>query len=360
MKVDIQNELRDFPYITNLYKYIESYNIMGHQIGRKIGDMLEILTMGSIYRNHNLLSRLDTEGKLEGYTTAGHKVEFGFYNDLTNKRQLFGAVECKCVGVEVTKSGSANRHIRTLGINESISIDFSARWMQRSESVSFTVLSISPNQAKLSFENTEINVAIGDNIKIAVDEHSSLHAVLPNESMYEKVQNIVRACKIVKIESIANGKIKMSLWNCLTGPQTIEKAKQASLVAMDIRRKVDGHWGKEDIAEESKSIISILVLCEFSHWETKSRNVIKTCIDHNLIIPDEIMIKSFQEFEREYGIEKMQPKISKNSFKNDESVRRTVNRIIDHYEEFLFYDVEKNSFVKMDYMNNKLLVTEIV
>ncbi|RGY84814.1 hypothetical protein DXA17_19460 [Ruminococcus sp. AM58-7XD] len=65
MIVNIQNELRDFTYITNLYKCIANYNLMGHQIGRKVGDMLEILTMGVIYQNNTLKSHLDTEGKLE-------------------------------------------------------------------------------------------------------------------------------------------------------------------------------------------------------------------------------------------------------------------------------------------------------
>ena len=45
MIIDIQTELRNFTYITNLYKCIANYNLMGHQIGRKIGDMLEILTI---------------------------------------------------------------------------------------------------------------------------------------------------------------------------------------------------------------------------------------------------------------------------------------------------------------------------
>ena len=50
MIVNIQNELRDFTYITNLYKCIANYNLMGHQIGRKVGDMLEILSKRQILR----------------------------------------------------------------------------------------------------------------------------------------------------------------------------------------------------------------------------------------------------------------------------------------------------------------------
>ena len=113
MIVNMQNELRDFTYITNLYKCIANYNLMGHQIGRKVGDMLEILTMGVVYQNNELKRHLSTEGKLEGYTSAGHKVEFGFFNNPRTKEGLFGAIECKCVGVEVTKnSQTASKHIK--------------------------------------------------------------------------------------------------------------------------------------------------------------------------------------------------------------------------------------------------------
>ena len=80
MIIDMNTELRDFTYITSVYKCISDYNLKGHQIGRKVGDMLEILTMGAVYQNPELLKRLSVEEKLEGYTTAGHKVEFGFFN----------------------------------------------------------------------------------------------------------------------------------------------------------------------------------------------------------------------------------------------------------------------------------------
>ena len=76
MIYDITQELRDFTYITSVYKCIAAYNLKGHQIGRKVGDMLEILTMGGIYKNADLLSKLNTEGRLDGYT----KVFLGLLN----------------------------------------------------------------------------------------------------------------------------------------------------------------------------------------------------------------------------------------------------------------------------------------
>lgn len=54
MIIDMKSEIRNFTYISNVYKYISNYDLKGHQIGRKIGDMLEILTMGAIYNNKNL------------------------------------------------------------------------------------------------------------------------------------------------------------------------------------------------------------------------------------------------------------------------------------------------------------------
>ena len=36
MIYDITQELRDFTYITSVYKCIATYNLKGHQIGRKL------------------------------------------------------------------------------------------------------------------------------------------------------------------------------------------------------------------------------------------------------------------------------------------------------------------------------------
>ena len=233
MIVNIQNELRDFTYITNLYKCIANYNLMGHQIGRKV----------------------------EGFTSAGHKVEFGFFENPLLKDGLFGAIECKCVGVEETKFTSG--HIKNLDLNSFFDISMSGQWMTNSITATIKLISIVNNTGLLEISNSKDNRT--QQIQVSVGD----------------------------------------LWNCLTGPQTIEKAKQASLVAMDLRKKIDGHWGKEDVDQNNKLMTFIHVLCEFSHWEEKSRNVIKTCIDHNLVVPDEILIYAFKRFEDHFGTDNM-------------------------------------------------------
>jgi len=363
MKVDISKELRDFVYITNVYKLISTYNLKGHQIGRKIGDMLEILTMGAIYQDNELVKRIKTEGKLVGYTTAGHKVEFGFFSDLDDEDSLFGAVECKCVGVEETTAGKGTSYIKSLTVGSNLDFVISSRWLSERITLKIKLESLNPDFAIFSFykngiELSRFQVAKSENFKIIVDENEKLIISKPNADLLTDVPGIIRYLTTIKLHSLSADKCSIAFYNCLTGPQTIEKAKQASLVSMDLRRKVDGFWGKEEIAEEQKKFLFINVICEFSHWEDKSRNVVKTCIDHNLIVADEIIIRAFQLFEEKFG-DKMLDKISKAEFMNDSAVKDAVQKVIEEYEFSIFYDLEIEKMVKIGYSSGKLKVTEI-
>ena len=365
MIYDISQELRDFTYITNVYKCIAAYNLKGHQIGRKIGDMLEIITMGGVYKCPELLRRLDTEGKLEGFTTAGHKVEFGFYNDLQHKEGLFGAVECKCVGVEETTAGKGQACLRKLHDTESFTLDFNGRWMDAQIVQTITLLSHDDHSATIRLTNSknsdvyEIIISVDGNIKIIVDENQNILHTTPNGNMLDEIPGIICICKTIKLDKISDGICQFSLYNCLTGPQTIEKAKQASLVAMDLRKKIDGCWGKEELSDDDRNMNFLHVICEFSHWEEKSRNVIKTCIDHNIIVPDAIVIKAFEVFEEKFGIRQMLDKISKNNYAKEADVKEAIEHVFTFFDNHIFYDIALESYVKFDYQNNKLVVTRI-
>lgn len=367
MIIDISTELRDFTYITSVYKCISNYNLKGHQIGRKIGDMLEILTMGAVYQNPQLVERLSTEKKLEGYTTAGHKVEFGFFNNVHGMRTLFGAIECKCVGVEETTSGKNNRHLRKLRNNESFTIDFSGRWQPRPISFRLKVNRvINDNSVEVSLSADSVPVVdrtfvfcVGENIKVIIDENNQCLVTTPHGNMLDEVPSIIRTCKTIRFQGLANGVATFALFDCLTGPQTIEKAKQASLVAMDLRKRVDGYWGKEEVPAGQKHMTFVHVLCEYSHWEQKSRNVIKTCIDHNVIVPDAVIIKAFELFDEKFG-DSMLDKISKHEFESDPSVKRAIDDILVYFENRVFYDIEINRYVKFNYSNNALVVIPVV
>lgn len=363
MIVDMNTELRDFIYITNVYKCISNYDLRGHQIGRKIGDMLEILTMGAIYKNQALKARLLPEQKLEGYTTAGHKVEFGFFHNINDKNTLFGAIECKCVGVEETVYKQNNKHLQRLAINDSFDIDFSARWQNHPIKFRLTLLDIVDNRSiKVSIgSNSDNNIertfvfCLDENIKVVIDENSHCLVTTPQGNMLDEIPTIIRICKTIRLKTIETGYATFALYNCLPGPQTIEKAKQASLVAMDLRKKKDNCWGKEEVCSSNKHMTFIHVLCEFSHWEEKSRNVIKTCIDHNIIVPDSVIIKAFELFECQFN-DDMLHYISKKQFEDNQLVRSIIYNILEYYENKIFYDIETNQYVKLDFLNNSLVL----
>lgn len=368
MIVNINNELRDFTYITSVYKCISNYNLKGHQIGRKIGDMLEILTMGAIYQNTDLVNCLSIEKKLEGYTTAGHKVEFGFFHTIDGKNSLFGAIECKCVGVEETTSGKKEKYLRKLKPHQSFNLDFSARWQPSPITFSFKVNGINNDTVEISVSansepalNNSFHMKVNDNIKVIIDEKNHCIVTSPDGNMLHEVPGIIRILKTIRLKeiNINSNDVIFALYDCLTGPQTIEKAKQASLVAMDLRKKIDGFWGKEEIPAGEKNMTFIHVICEYSHWEQKSRNVIRTCIDHNVIVPDAIINKAFEVFEEYFGIHDMLDHISKKQYIDNPHVKDAVNYILSFFENRVFYDIELNSYIKFNYANNALIVQPI-
>lgn len=102
--------------LSDVFKYISFYRSAGHQIGRKVGDMLEVLTYGALYYDKELKQRLHIEPNLYGYSDAGHKVEFLITKESNNNllkagsvlnlEDYIGFIECKKVGVEQTVSTS--------------------------------------------------------------------------------------------------------------------------------------------------------------------------------------------------------------------------------------------------------------
>lgn len=369
MIIDINSELRDFTYITSVYKCISNYNLKGHQIGRKIGDMLEILTMGAVNQNPDLVRRLSTEEKLEGYTTAGHKVEFGFFHTENNQRSLFGAIECKCVGVEETTSRKDDRNLRKLSPLESFTLEFNGRWQKKTITFTFTLNSINRNgSVSVSVKansnpqlNSSFDMMLKDNIKVVIDENTRCLTTSPDGNMLDEIPGIIRTLKTIRLKEVDSSakKATFALSNCLTGPQTIEKAKQASLVAMDLRKKVDGFWGKEEIPAGKKHMTFVHVICEYSHWEEKSRNVISTCIDHNVIVPDAVINKAFEVFESKFGIHDMLDYISKRKFLDNPKVKDAVDEILKYFENRVFYDVALNEYIKFNYANNQLIIQPV-
>jgi len=376
---------RDFTYLSDMYVYIEQFGKKGHQIGRKIGDMLEILTMGYCYKSKNLKESMKTEIALKGFTGAEHKVEFSFFkldkNDQfimdkegnIDQDNLIGFIECKKVGVEVTVYSETRDKNLELGIGEVYEHKINPRWLNREIKFEIKCLKIDKNEAEISIisKNTDkqnkdtkqnenlinekFKIHLDERFLITLVENGTLRIIKPDENLC-KLSEKVRLCHVFTLDTITN-KLGLKIDTCLTGPQTIEKAKQSALVALDVRKKITGKWGKEQL-EKKDTFTNILVIGEVSHWEDKSRKVVIKTIDHNLVVPDPILIQAFKKFREAFG-ENFLKYIDKNSFKINSKVQKLINQVIEENKNAIFYDLEDLKFKKIDKVNNCLVVSDL-
>lgn len=366
-------------HLSDVFKFTHGLGQKGHQIGRKVGDAIELLTLGMIDREEDLQPFLVIEDGVEGATTAKHKVEFSFYNldkegkPTTNPVDLFGLIECKKVGVEVTVKQSfkawKNKNKKSFHLTKGYSFGIAPRGIgmkwnlnvageikgKNNISVNLTKLE---GKTQVEHEDFKFKVIENDQILIALTVDNELSVLGPSEKL-SQITKLLSKCVIISIKKIQRNKVaEIKVADSLPGPQTPEKAKQASFVSLDVRKKVLGKFDKTN----DKSFISILVIGEVSHWEEKSRSMVRLCNDHNLTIPDNVLVYLFSKFEEKYGVS-YQDKITKTNYRDDESVRSLVNEIIGHFNSKILKDLETENYVKFKYMNvgksNRITVKEM-
>lgn len=359
---------RDFLYLSDVYVYIEQFGKKGHQIGRKIGDMLELVTMGYCYNSEDLKNCMKTELALEGFSEAKHKVEFSFFD----QDSLFGFIECKKVGVEVTVHAKTRERNLKLGIGDDYAHKINPRWLNREISFKIKCLKSDEEQVEISIisENTreqnsseqnsnlineKFTIPLDKRFLITLVENGTLKIIKPDEKLCEITEK-VRLCHVFTLKKVDEG-ASFKIETCLTGPQTIEKAKQSALVALDVRKKILGKWGKEEKNDED-NLTSILVIGEASHWEEKSRKVVIKTIDHNLVVPDYIIVQAFEKFYDEFGDDFLKY-INKNELKNNSKVQELIKEVITENENAIFYDLEDLNFKKIEKVNNSLVVSDL-
>jgi len=353
-------------YLSDVFKFTQGLGQIGHQIGRKVGDAIELVTLAMVYRDNELSKFLEIEDGVEGATTAKHKVEFAFYNldedgNPTKKSEdLFGIIECKKVGVEQTvkqnfktwKTINENKRdfYLTNGYEFTISpsgTDFkwsiSVNSINGNNNILITSLRIKNGETVVT-ESFEFNCQMDSQVLIGHDITNELFILGPNQQLSE-VENSVKKCIVVQIKSLTNNNVKTIHVNeSLPGPQTPEKAKQASFVSLDVRKKVLGRFDKTD----DNDFISILVIGEASHWEEKSRSIVRLCNDFNLIIPDAVLVRLFQEFEAYFG-GNYQAMITKTSYRLNENVRNLVDNVIAYFDNKVLFEMETENFMEFEH-----------
>lgn len=361
--------------LSDTFKYISHFRHAGHQVGRKVGDMLEVLTYAAIVRERELYSRLHVEPKLFGFSKAGHKVEFTLLNipqldarnnplvknggEITDPSTIFAFIECKKVGVKQTVNGGFKKAFAKHGnkgfkvpFNKSFTVSFAPRDtdIRHTYNVEFTP----PHNIKITKredENFLFEREISANHRIIFTlSNENYSEILDNTQSLRDVDYSLDNCRILEIDSIDTEKVIALLNDCLSGPQTPEKAKQSSFVALDVRKE---RFASCDKRPNEQTLISVLVLTEFSHWEQKSQNMIKAYIDKNFVVKDDLIVEAFTRFEHTFGVD-FYEKITKANFESNTEVRALAIQIVEAHEGKIFLDLDDNVVKRFTFANGQL------
>ena len=353
--------------LSDTFKYISKFRHDGHQVGRKIGDLLELLTFSALRFDKNIADKIRVEPKLFGYSEAGHKVEFIIEKKIPQKinggeikdlSKIAGFIECKKVGVEQTVNSSFKRNFKKHR-NRGFHIPYN-----QPVDIGFRVTGGPVFKFKTIFDNKKVKV-IDESNKILIEEelenyHRLIFAitesnqchVLGNKESLRTVKESLKSCRILDIYEVLNDELIGVLNDCLSGPQTPEKAKQASFVALDVRKRRFNSFDKRDFEKEMPSI---LVLTEFAHWEEKSLNMITACIDFNLFVDDELIIETMIAFEEEFG-EDFYSLITKDEYQNNYRVSDLVDNLVNQKQGIIFKDIKTKEEKSIKFIDQALLV----
>jgi hypothetical protein len=364
-------------HLSDVFKYISHFRRKGHQIGRKVGDMLEVLTLAAVKRNQGLNARLLIEPYLEGFSSAKHKVEFGIFdgdqsslffvhNGKTSKKKmevlskhidgLKGFIECKKVGVEQTINSTFKKHFpkSVLPYGEALAINFRPRWAEPAKfEVKFVIDNdqcfaevTGPNDLNESYE-----VLAPFRLIFCMDINGIAHLVDNGRSLRD-VSNSIRLCKILEVNGFNEGGVECILNDCLAGPQTPEKAKQASFVALDVRKN---RFGQFDKRNDEKEMVTINVLTEYSHWEPKSVNMVQACVDYNLVVSDALIVNAMEAYVTAYGVDDFLVRITKEAC-NDIEVAAISEKIVDDLDGYIFSDSATGQICRLTWRDAALAI----
>jgi hypothetical protein len=276
-------------------------------------------------------------------------------NPKTEMSELAGFVECKKVGVEQTIDGAFKRIFGKAGripYGTPIDISFAPKW---AEPVKIKILferAADETKIEATLNGKKCHAAVvGDGERIILGlTIEGKPFFLGNEQSLRDVPDSIRACRVLEIRDHTEDGVFCLLNTCLAGPQTPEKAKQASFVALDIRK---GMFGQFDMRDGETECVSVLVMTEFSHWEPKSVNMISACIDYNRVVDDALIIKAMESFEDKFG-EEFLNSITKETFLHNKDAQALASDLIGDGR--IFRDIKDGGYKKLTMTNDGHLI----
>lgn len=274
------------PRISPIFYYFQEHAslITGRSVGRKIGVLQEILCKKLLSTSPSVRDCIVYEPRVRGHSSATHKVEFVLFQPLE--------VINVGMGMEAKTETVPGLSFRVLGIDqERARVQFAIRWgpntrrCRGSAGALVRVCELTPSEP-------QPNVALKT---VAIDAETVRISILALDS------------PVASIESKRVGAQRFSNTDTLgSGIQTIEKAKQASLVAIDF----DLEYNKTILPLSQTGLArryrSFVVLGNGVHWTEQDLAVMETYVDFTYLARDDSIMR-YAEFIRELALQQKEP-----------------------------------------------------
>jgi hypothetical protein len=251
------------PRISEIFYFFETLTTLatGRTVGRKIGVVQEIMLKKYLEADEHLRRRMYLEQMLEGRSGAAHKVEFSWY--------AISPTAWLSVGAEIV------------------------------EGLSLKSVSDATEKIRLEgpWEGPAVNLALGSPTPRAGPLRSFLDRrrldlrVTGIRDDVASIDVVDRSVLLASLESKRVGAQRFSGSDKLgSGIQTIEKAKQASLVAIDLDLQHNNSVKPLEGTGE-KRLLSFVALGNGVHWTEKDKAILGTYVDYTFLVRDAGIIR---------------------------------------------------------------------
>jgi hypothetical protein len=259
------------PKISDIFYFFEALTSLdtGRTIGRKIGVVQEILLRKYLEGDAQASRRLFLEQKLTGRSGARHKVEFSWFSVRPTGPLEKGAEILPGLRVHAVDAGAGK--VRVEG-------DWNG-----ARTVAIVLDEPTPRSAPL---RPFLDAQTLDLRLTGVEDGAAFFDVVDKADLLASLES-----KRVGAQRF-RGSSKLG-----SGIQTIEKAKQASLVAIDLdlqhNRSVKPLEGSGE-----KRLLSFVALGNGVHWSEKDKAVLGTYVDYTFLVRDAGIIR-YAEYVRD-------------------------------------------------------------
>lgn len=258
--------------ISEIFYYFEALTTLasGRTVGRKIGVVQEIILRKYLEQSVDLRRRMYLEQHLRGRSGASHKIEFSWH-----------PLRSIAVGVGDELPDSEGLKV--------VAVTFGSDQIRLSVpgSGNSTMLSAGGPTPRSGPLRTHLD-RLG--IDLRVQEIKADAA---------SIDVIDRKQLLASLESKRVGAQRFTGSDKLgSGIQTIEKAKQASLVAIDLDLLHNDNVKPLEAPGSQKKLISLVALGNGVHWTSKDKAILGTYVDYTFLVRDSAIIR-YAQFLRE-------------------------------------------------------------